>query len=45
MMCRDPNDYVRETKKDIFKSNYFIYLKYFYFDLNIYLFELQRLIE
>jgi hypothetical protein len=25
MLCRDPNEYVRETKKDIFKSN-FIFL-------------------
>lgn len=22
MMCRDPSDYVRETKKDIFKSKF-----------------------
>ena len=21
MLCRNPNDYIRETKKDIFKSN------------------------
>ncbi len=26
MLCRDPNDYVRETKKDIFKSNFTFYL-------------------
>jgi DDB1- and CUL4-associated factor 13 len=31
MLCRNPNDYVRETKKDIFKSNitkftFFIYV-------------------
>lgn len=29
MLCRDPNDYVRETKKDIFKSNFRIILLVF----------------
>ena len=26
MLCRNPGDYMRETKKDIFKSNCFLKL-------------------
>lgn len=38
MMCRDPNDYVRETKKDIFKSNYkFLYIENIFILILIYI--------